>query len=205
MRREVRMKPTLVLASTSLYRRQLLDRLGVPYETARPNVDEAPLAGESPRQLALRLAEEKARAVADAFANALIIGADQVAFLGEETDGKIALLSKPGSHAAAVAQLRAVSGNSVQFLNGLALYHTPSGRCRRVVVPYRVHFRPLSESLIEAYPRRDTPYDCACSFKSEGLGIILFERMTGDDPSALIGLPLIALCRLLQEEGFPVL
>ncbi|MBF0097116.1 MAG: septum formation inhibitor Maf [Magnetococcales bacterium] len=199
------MKPTLVLASTSVYRRQLLDRLGVPYETARPDVDETPRAGEAPRQLALRLAEEKARAVAGQFANALIIGADQVAFLGEEADGAVALLAKPGSHAAAVEQLRAVSGKSVHFLNGLALYHTPSGRCRRMVVPYRVDFRSLSEPVIEAYLQRDTPYDCACSFKSEGLGIVLFERMVGDDPTALIGLPLIALCGLLQAEAFPVL
>ncbi|WP_130471356.1 Maf family protein [Candidatus Magnetaquicoccus inordinatus] len=202
---EPQKKPTLVLASTSPYRRQLLDRFAVAYETARPGIAEERLPGESPRQLALRLAEEKARAVAANYDNALIIGADQVALLGEEEESAPQLLSKPGSHAAAVAQLRAVSGKSVQFLNGLALYHTPSGRCHTIVVPFRVLFRTLEDSLIEAYLRREQPYDCACSFKSEGLGIVLFERMEGEDPTALIGLPLIALRRLLEKEQFAVL
>ncbi|MBF0185124.1 MAG: septum formation inhibitor Maf [Magnetococcales bacterium] len=199
------MKPTLVLASTSPYRRQLLDRYGLAYETARPGVDETPLPGETPRQLALRLAEAKARAVANGYVDALIIGADQVAVLGDETDPQAILLSKPGSHEAALRQLRQVSGQTVQFLNGLVLYHSASGRCHSTVVPFQVVFRTLDEGVIERYLRRDMPYDCACSFKSEGLGIVLFERLLGEDPTALIGLPLIALRRLLELEHFDIL
>ncbi|MBF0160790.1 MAG: septum formation inhibitor Maf [Magnetococcales bacterium] len=198
------MNPELVLASTSPYRRALLDRLGLSYRTAAPQVSEERHAGESPQALAERLAISKARAVATAFPDALIIGADQVAVL-EGDGGEVDILSKPGHHAGAVAQLRRVSGQRVQFLTGLCLYHSPSGRCHVTVTSYGVLFRPLSEALIEAYLQRDKPYDCACSFKSEGLGIILFERLEGEDPTALIGLPLIALRRLLEQENFAIL
>ena len=198
------MNPELVLASTSPYRRELLDRLALSYQTASPLVSEARKPGEPPQALARRLAMSKARAVAPAFPNALIIGADQVAVLADDTEGT-EILSKPGHHQGAVAQLQRVSGRRVHFLTGLCLYHSPSGRCHITVTSYWVTFRPLNDALIEAYLQRDKPYDCACSFKSEGLGIILFERLEGEDPTALIGLPLIALRRLLEQENFAIL
>ncbi|MEO5340052.1 MAG: Maf family nucleotide pyrophosphatase [Magnetococcus sp. MYC-9] len=199
------MKPDLVLASTSPYRRELLDRLGLVYQTVSPEVNERREPGEAPEALARRLAVSKARAVANRFANALIIGADQVAVLEDAAAAEPQFLSKPGHHAGAVAQLRLVSGKTVQFLTGLCLYHSPSARCHATVTSFRVHFRTLSDDLIERYLQRDKPYDCACSFKSEGLGIVLFERMEGEDPTALIGLPLIALRRLLEQENFVLL
>ncbi|MBF0459906.1 MAG: septum formation inhibitor Maf [Magnetococcales bacterium] len=199
------MKPWLVLASTSPYRRQLLDRLGLAYQTARPEVDEARRPDEPPATMASRLAEAKARAVAVDFPAALVIGADQVAVLEDPTTGQTHILGKPGNHAGAVAQLRQVSGQTVHFLTALCLYHSASGRCHGTMVPYHVTFRLLNDALIEGYLRRERPYDCADSFKSEGLGIVLFERMAGEDPTALIGLPLIALRRLLQQENVAIL
>lgn len=189
----------LVLASTSPYRRELLTRLGLDFETAAPNTDETRLPGETPKQLVRRLAEAKARAVAKDFPTALIIGSDQVAVLGDR------ILGKPGDHATAVQQLTAACGRRVTFLTGLCLYHSGSDRCQVDVVPYTVEFRALNAAQIENYLRREQPYNCAGSFKSEGLGISLFRRMEGEDPNALIGLPLIRLIDMLTVEGVNVL
>ena len=190
---------TLVLASTSPYRRELLERIGIPFETASPNVDEAVVDGETPEQLVKRLAESKARAVAKAHQDALIIGSDQVAVL----DNKI--LGKPGNHEIAVRQLSNASGKKVLFLTGLCLLNAKTGKTQINVDKFSVEFRQLTSSQIENYLRREKPYDCAGSFKSEGLGISLFKRMEGDDPNALIGLSLISLINMLSAEGVDVL
>ena len=192
-------KRTLVLASTSRYRRALLERLGVPFEVVAPNIDEAPRVGETPAATALRLAEAKARTVAAHLSHALVIGSDQVADL----DG--AAVGKPGDHPHAVAQLRALSGRTVVFHTGVALCDADSGRCRSVLVDVVSTFRRLSDAEIGAYLRRETPYDCAGAVRSEKLGIALFERIASDDPTALIGLPLIAVVELLRAEGESVL
>ncbi len=188
-------RPLLVLASTSPYRRDLLARLGLPFETDAPEVDETPLAGEAPETLVRRLSEAKARAVAARHPGAVVIGSDQVAVL----DGEV--IGKPGSFERAQEQLRRASGRTVDFLTGLAVLDTRDGRLQLEVVPFRVVFRPLSEARIEAYLRRDEPYDCAGSFRSERLGVALFERMEGEDPTALMGLPLIRLVRMLEAVG----
>ncbi|MCG5500562.1 Maf family protein [Ectothiorhodospira lacustris] len=190
---------TLVLGSTSPFRRELLERLGLAFATCAPDVDETPRSRESPEAMVARLARAKAEAVRDRFPDALIIGSDQCA----ELDGRI--LGKPGGHDRAVAQLSAASGRSVAFHTGLCLLDAGSGERQEAVVPFRVHFRALSRGEIEDYVRREKPYGCAGSFKSEGLGIALFERLEGDDPTALIGLPLIRLCRMLARAGIPVL
>lgn len=189
----------LILASTSPYRRELLTRLGLDFETAAPNTDETRLPGETPKQLVRRLAEAKARAVAKDFPHALIIGSDQVAVLGDR------ILGKPGDHATAVQQLSAACGRRVSFLTGLCLYNSGNDRCQVDVVPYTVEFRALNAVQIDNYLKREQPYNCAGSFKSEGLGISLFRRMEGDDPNALIGLPLIRLIDMLTAEGINVL
>ncbi|MEW6646927.1 MAG: Maf family protein [Pseudomonadota bacterium] len=189
----------LVLASTSPYRRELLGRLGLAFDTAAPNTDETRLPGETPKQLVRRLAEAKARAVAKEFPQALIIGSDQVAVLGDR------ILGKPGDHATAVQQLTAACGRRVTFLTGLCLYNSGSDHCQVDVVPYTVEFRALNAVQIENYLKREQPYNCAGSFKSEGLGISLFRRMEGEDPNALIGLPLIRLIDMLTAEGVHVL
>lgn len=189
----------LVLASTSPYRKTLLSRLGLPFVTAKPAVDETPLPGETPEQLVRRLAEAKAKAVVHLHPKSLIIGSDQAAVM----DGKI--IGKPGDHARAVAQLQAASGKRLEFLTGLCLLHAASGRVQIDVVRYSVVFRPLTGEQIENYLRRELPYDCAGAFKSEGLGVALFERMEGYDPTAVIGLPLIALVRMLEEEGIEII
>lgn len=189
----------LVLASTSPYRKELLQRLGLAFQTIAPNVDESIQGKESPQQLVARLAEAKARAVSKEFPQALIIGSDQVAVL----DGKI--LGKPGNHTAATKQLQDASGNQVVFYTGLCLYDNQNDKAQISVVPYSVVFRSLSDMEIESYLQREKPYDCAGSFKSEGLGISLFERMEGEDPNALVGLPLIRLCSMLAENGIYVL
>ncbi|NCC28911.1 MAG: septum formation inhibitor Maf [Gammaproteobacteria bacterium] len=187
--------PALVLASTSPYRRQLLERLGLPFTTVAPEVDERPRPGESSQVLVLRLAEAKARAVASTHPNALVIGSDQVACIDED------ILGKPGERARAIAQLERVSGRIVVFQTGLCLLNSASGRAQTLVEPFRVHFRRLDRKQIEGYLDREQPFDCAGSFKSEGLGIALFERLEGDDPNTLIGLPLIRLVSLLESEG----
>lgn len=185
----------LVLASTSTYRAGLLARLGLPFVSVAPQVDESPRPGEPPQVLVLRLAEAKARAVAQDFPDALIIGSDQVACIEER------ILGKPGDRQRAIAQLEQASGRCVVFQTGLCLLNADTGRAQTLVEPFRVHFRPLSRARIEAYLDREQPYNCAGSFKSEGLGIALFERLEGDDPSALVGLPLIRLVTLLATEG----
>lgn len=189
----------LVLASTSAYRRSLLERLGLPFDCAAPGVDESPRDGEAPAETARRLAQAKAAAVAARFPDALIIGSDQVASLGALR------LEKPGNHANAVRQLQALSGRTAQFDTAVCVLDAARGTARSRLVPCRVTFRPLSDGVIQAYLRREQPYDCAGSAKSEGLGIALIERMETDDPTALIGLPLIALTELLAAAGLPVI
>ena len=190
---------TLVLASTSPYRKILLERLGLHFETAAPRTDETVLANETPEALVTRLAEAKARAIAAEYPDALIIGSDQVAVLDD------AILGKPGDHETATQQLRNASGREVRFLTGLCLLNTKTNQAHVKLVPFSVVFRSLSEPQIQFYLKQEKPYDCAGSFKSEGLGISLFERLEGDDPNALIGLPLIELIRLLSAEGVDVL
>lgn len=189
----------LVLASTSRYRRGLLERLGLPFESASPAVEESPRIGEAPAATALRLAEAKARAVGAAFPDALVIGSDQVA----SCDGT--RLDKPGNHENAARQLALVSGRSAQFDTAVALLDTRSGALAARLVPCRVVFRPLTPARIERYLRAEQPYDCAGSAKAEGLGIALIARIDTEDPTSLIGLPLIALSEMLREAGCDVL
>lgn len=193
------MPQKLILASTSPYRRELLGRLGLPFETANPQTDETPLPDEPPEALALRLSEAKARAVADAYPDALIIGSDQVATV----DGQI--FGKPGNHQRAVQQLRELSGKTVNFFTGLCLFNARTGQAEVRGIPTLVGFRELSDAEIENYLRREPAYNCAGSAKSEGLGIALLSSMKGDDPNALVGLPLIALCDMLRQQGVSVL
>ncbi len=189
----------LILASTSPFRRELLMRLSLPFSVQAPDVDETRLPGEDTLALVTRLAEWKARAVAESQPEALIIGSDQAAVL----DGEI--IGKPGDHQRATAQLQRASGRTVTFYTGLCLLDGVSGVCQLAVEEFRVVFRPLSAAMIEAYLQREQPYQCAGSFKSEGLGITLFERLEGDDPTSLIGLPLIRLTRMLEAVGVAVL
>lgn len=193
------MTDTLILASTSPFRKALLEKLQVPFETASPQIDESARPDEAPAQLVTRLAEEKAKAVANNYPDALIIGSDQVAVIDDE------IMGKPGNHANAIAQLSRASGKRVTFLTSLCLYNSKSQRSQVEVVPFSVVFRELSQTQIEHYLQREQPYNCAGSFKSEGLGIALFERLEGDDPNSLIGLPLIRLIRMLENEGFSIL
>ena len=190
---------TLVLGSTSRYRNALLQRLRIPFETAAPDVDEAPLPGESPRDLALRLSLAKARAVAARFPQAVVIGSDQVADLHGEP------LGKPGNHANAVAQLRRMRGQTVVFQTALSVVCLETGFAQTALAPVHVLVRDLSDAEIEAYLLAEQPYDCAGSAKSEGLGISLLERIDSDDPTALIGLPLIRTCQLLRAAGVVLL
>ena len=189
----------LVLASGSPYRRALLERLGHPFEVAAPDIDETALPGETPAVTACRLAIAKARAVAARHADALVIGSDQVA----DADG--VALSKPGGHDAAVAQLMMLSGRRIVFHTAVALVDAASKRCQLRQVDVTSTFRRLDSHRIESYLRRERPYDCAGAVKSEALGIALFERIESDDPTALVGLPLIALVDLLATEGVDVL
>ena len=188
----------LVLASTSKYRKALLERLGLEFETVAPRVDERALHGESPADTALRLSGLKAQAVDRMFPDALIIGSDQVAAVGSERYGK------PGDHENAVRQLRSLSGRAADFHTAVSLLDAASQALQSRVVPCRVFFRTLDEQRIEAYLRRERPYDCSASAKAEGLGIALIARIETDDPSSLVGLPLIALCELLERAGLPV-
>lgn len=187
--------PRLVLASTSAYRRELLGRLRLPFEVAAPDVDESALSGESPIVTAERLAEAKARAVASKFPNALIIGSDQVAYNAEGRFGK------PRTRQNAVSQLRAMSDKTITFHTGLCLLNSQTGRIQLRGVPVQVGFRKLDNAEIERYLDQEDALNCAGSAKSEGLGISLMRHMRGDDPNALIGLPLIALCDMLRAEG----
>ncbi len=189
----------LLLASTSRYRKELLQRLGLAFECIDPQVAEDVITGEAPAEAARRLAAAKARAVAARFGDALVIGADQVAFCGALR------LDKPGAHAAAVRQLTAMSGKTAHFETAVALLDARSGALLERVVPTAVRFRELTPARIEDYLRREQPYDCAGSAKAEGLGIALIAGIDSDDPTALIGLPLIALGELLERAGMPVL
>jgi MAF protein len=185
----------LLLASTSTYRKMLLEKLHLPFLCAAPQVDETPLAGESAEALVLRLATAKAQALAAAYSEHLIIGSDQVCVL----EGKIT--GKPHTEESACAQLRQASGQKVTFYTGLALYNSRSKHLQVLCEPFHVHFRTLSEAEISAYVRLEQPLNCAGSFKSEGLGIALFDKLEGRDPNTLIGMPLIALLEMLRAEG----
>ncbi|MGQ9451446.1 Maf family protein [Leclercia sp. TB492] len=188
--------PNLILASTSPYRRVLLEKLGVPFECAAPNMDETPQPGESPRHLVVRLAQEKAKSLAARFPDHLIIGSDQVCVL----DGMIT--GKPHTEENARQQLLKARGSIVTFYTGLALYNSSTGHLQTECEPFDVHFRHLSEQEIDDYVRKERPLNCAGSFKSEGLGIALFDRLDGRDPNTLVGLPLIALCQMLRREHY---
>jgi len=189
----------LILASTSPYRKSLLAKLGLAFEVVAPHVDETAQDRESPEQLVARLAEAKAKAVARNFPAALIIGSDQVAVV----DGQI--VGKPHTHEKAVMQLKRAAGKRIAFLTGVCLYNSKSGRSQTDVVPFYVVLRPLTDLQIQHYLQQEQPYDCAGGFKAEGLGIALFERLEGTDPNTLIGLPLIRLIQMLENEGVCVI
>jgi septum formation protein len=193
------MKQTLILASSSEYRRELLLKLQIPFNNVSPHVDETPLEGEKPQQTALRLAQVKARKVGSDYPHALIIGCDQVATLDDEQ------LGKPLNHANATKQLQKMRGRDVTFHSALCLFNAATGNMQAEVVPYVVRFRQLTDEQIENYLTKEQPYHCAGSAKSEGLGIALIERMLGEDPNALIGLPLIRLISMLQNENVNVI
>ncbi|SFP18587.1 septum formation protein [Variovorax sp. PDC80] len=193
------MQRTVILASTSRYRRELLTRLRLPFEVHAPEVDETPLPGETPQALAHRLALEKANAVAARFPDAVVIGSDQVADLAGES------LGKPGDHARATAQLRRMRGQTLVFQTAVAVVCQATGFVQRDLAPVRVVFRQLSDTAIEQYLLAEQPYDCAGSAKSEGLGIALLEAIDSDDPSALVGLPLIRTARMLRAAGIDLL
>lgn len=189
----------LILASSSPFRRQILDKLQLEYSCISPDIDESANENEKPEDLVARLAVEKAQKIAETVNDCLIIGSDQVAVLGNE------ILGKPHTHENAVAQLKKLSGHRVTFLTGLALINAKTGNIQSETVPFYVEFRDLSDEVIENYLRAETPYNCAGSFKSEALGIVLFDKLEGEDPNTLMGLPLIRLVRLLENEGFNVL
>ncbi|HUD34880.1 Maf family nucleotide pyrophosphatase [Variovorax sp. PvP013] len=193
------MQRPLILASTSRYRRELLARLRLPFDVHAPEVDETPLPGETPLALAQRLALSKANTIAARFPEAIVIGSDQVADLDGEP------LGKPGDHERATAQLRRMRGRTLVFQTAVAVVCAASGFARSDVAPVRVVFRPLGDEAIERYLRAETPYDCAGSAKSEGLGIALLESIDSDDPTALIGLPLIRTARMLRAAGLELL
>ena len=190
---------TLVLGSTSPFRKTLLEKLNIPFECAKPNIDETPLNNESAVALVERLAVEKAKVVAPEFPNALIIGSDQVAL--HQGD----ILGKPHTKENAIKQLMRFSGDKVVFHTGLCVFDSAANKSYSLVEPFEVYFRELTEDEIEAYIDAEQPLKCAGSFKSEGLGITLFEKLVGEDPNSLIGLPLIKLHALLKEAGLDVL
>jgi septum formation protein len=189
----------LILASSSPYRRELLERLKIPFEVITPEIDETPRSGEAPEKVVERLAIEKAEKVANQNPGALVIGSDQVAIY----DGKI--VGKPHNHNKAVEQLRSASGKTVTLFTGLALVNADTRRIQCEVIPYRVTFRRLNEGQIESYLHQEQPYSCTGSVKSEGLGIALLEKFEGDDHNTLIGLPLIRLVRMLESEGIKII
>jgi len=193
------MQRTVILASTSRYRRELLTRLRLPFDVHSPEVDETPLPGETPHDLAVRLALEKANAVATRFPEAVVIGSDQVADLAGEA------LGKPGDHARATAQLRRMRGQTLIFQTAVAVVCKATGFVQRDIAPVRVVFRDLDDAAIEQYLQAEQPYDCAGSAKSEGLGIALLDAIDSDDPTALVGLPLIRTCRMLRAAGVDLL
>jgi len=186
----------LVLGSSSPYRKMLLERLMVPFITASPDIDETAISGETPPELVERLAVEKAKEIGKTHPEHLIIGSDQVALHGNE------IVGKPHTHERAVEQLRSASGKQINLYTGLALLNSATGAIQSEVVPYTVYFKTLSEDVIERYLRKEEPYNCAGSVKSEGLGIAILNKFEGDDPNALIGLPLIQLVTMLERESF---
>jgi MAF protein len=190
---------TLVLGSTSVFRQAILEKLNLPFQTAKPNIDETALINETPQALVERLAIEKAKAVADKFTNALIIGSDQVAVCEGE------ILGKPHNFDNGVVQLTKFSNKAVTFYTGLCVLDSASNTVKSLVEPFVVHFNELSPLEIESYLKAEQPYNCAGSFKSEALGICLFRKLEGDDPNTLIGLPLIKLVSLLKQHGLDVL
>ncbi|GHB76292.1 Maf-like protein [Psychrosphaera saromensis] len=192
-------KPTIILGSTSEFRKQILEKLNLSFQTAKPEVDETALPNETAHQLVERLAIAKAQAVANAHDNALVIGSDQVALFNDT------ILGKPHTHENAIKQLSSFSGNKVTFLTGLAVINSDTGETHSLVEPFEVYFKQLTLEDIEAYLIAETPYKCAGSFKSEALGICLFEKLVGDDPNTLVGLPLIKLVGLLEKFGYSVL
>jgi len=185
----------LILASSSPYRRELLERLGLPFQVVVPGIDEGAMAGEAPEQLVRRLSEEKARAVAVDCPQHLIIGSDQMSVV----DGEV--VGKPHDHRHAVTQLQRASGKRVEFLTGLCLHNSATGATQVDLVHFGIQFRVLSDDQIERYLRKDQPYNCAGSFRSESLGVTLFEHMEGEDHNSVVGLPLIKLVRMLENEG----
>lgn len=185
----------LILASTSPFRKQLLDKLELEYETASPEVDETPIPGEDIETMVVRLSQAKARAVASRFPDALIIGSDQSAVLNDQP------LTKSGGFDKAFQQLKDASGQKIVFHTGLCLLNSNTGQLQSASIPYTVVFKNLSDQQIKNYLLKEQPYNCAGSFKSEGLGVALFERFEGEDPNALIGLPLIKLIEMLANEG----
>ena len=189
----------LILGSTSVYRRELLQRLRLPFEVVAPHVDETPLPGESPQTLAERLAMAKARAVAQLHPHSVVIGSDQVADLDGEP------LGKPGNHERAVLQLQRMRGRTVVFQTAVAVVCQETGFAGQALSQVMVRFRPLTDQAIDTYLHAEQPYDCAGSAKSEGLGIALLESIDNQDPTALVGLPLIHTCRLLRAAGVPLL
>ena len=193
------MKQILILASSSIFRRELLQKLQLPFSCISPNVDEAVLDNEKPYQTALRLAQDKARKIGTEYPHALIIGCDQVATLDGEQ------LGKPLNHTNATKQLKMMRGRELTFHSALCLFNAATGNMQAEVVPYLVRFRDLTDAQIENYLSKEQPYHCAGSAKSEGLGVALIERMVGDDPNALIGLPLIKLITMLSHEGVSVI
>lgn len=193
---KIRYPMTIVLASTSPFRKEILSKLAIPFETANPETDETRLPDERPEDLVKRLAESKARAVSGQHPEALIIGSDQVACVDNQ------VLGKPGDRQKAIQQLLQTSGKTVTFFTGLCLYNSATGEAQVVCEPFKVHFRTLNDAQIARYLDKEQPFNCAGSFKSEGLGITLFRRLEGDDPNALIGLPLIRLVQMLEREGF---
>ena len=189
----------LILASTSPFRKEILNKLGVAFDTESPHTDEQALSNETPQALVERLSIAKAKAVADKNKNALVIGSDQVSVINNE------IIGKPHTHENAVKQLQNASGKTVTFYTGLCLYNTATQQFQSDVVPFNVVFRKLSDEQIESYLKKEEPYNCAGSFKSEALGIVLFEKLEGDDPNTLMGLPLIRLVKMLEKEGFSIL
>ena len=189
----------LVLGSTSPFRKAILNKLGIAFETASPDVDETALPNETPQQLVERLSIAKARAVAGKLDGALVIGSDQVSVI----DGEI--IGKPHTHENAVKQLQNASGKTITFYTGLCLYNSDTQHYQSEVVPFNVVFRQLTDQQINSYLEKEKPYNCAGSFKSEALGIVLFEKLEGEDPNTLMGLPLIRLVKMLEKEQFYVL
>ena len=193
------MSQQLVLASTSPFRKQLLEKLHLPFISDKPNVDETAFAGETASELVERLAIAKAQALAPAYNNALLIGSDQVCVNNGE------ILGKPGNFENAFAQLKAASGKKITFYTGLALVNSKTGNVQSLVEPFSVQFRELTDAMITNYLNKEQPFNCAGSFKSEGYGIALFKSLEGKDPNSLIGLPLISLIKMLQTEDFAVI